>query len=76
MYLNDSQIEELAQYVCNGYEFTCSWRDAGITARDEIIERHGFKPRSSLVGLVVRRAQLKWEGYRHQAQRAAAEAQQ
>ena len=73
MYLNNSQISRLAEYAATSYEFSCSWRSAYDSVRDEIYTEYGFKPRSSLVKLVIRHAQVIWEGHKMAAQKAARE---
>jgi len=68
MYLNNQQISRLAEYAANNYEFSCDWRPVYQSVKDEIYSEYGFKPRSSLVKLVIRHAQVIWEGYRIAAQ--------
>ena len=72
-YLTDSQVTEVAQYAVNNYEFNCSWKETGRCVQDYIYDEYGFKPRSSLVGLVIRKAQLIWEGYRIAAKKLVSE---
>jgi len=68
MYLNNNQISRLAEYAATNYELSCSWRSAYDSVIDEIYSEYGFKPRASLIKLVIRRAQVIWEGHRIAAQ--------
>jgi len=68
MYLNNNQISHLAEYAATSYEFSCCWRSAYDSVRDEIQAEYGFMPRSSLVKLVIRHAQAIWEGHKVTAQ--------
>ena len=73
MYLNESQIAKLARFAVNTYEFSCDWKPVYWDVQDAIYSDYGFKPRHSLVKLVIRRAQVIWEGHKIEAQRSAAE---
>ena len=73
MHLKNNQISRLAEYAATSYEFSCSWRSAYDSVRDEIQAEYGFRPRSSLVKLVIRHAQAIWEGHKMTAQNAVRE---
>lgn len=74
-YLNLSmkQVEQMADSALNNYEFSCSWRNAHRAAAEFCMDEFGGKCRPSAVKLAVRLAQVRWEGYRLEAQRTCSE---
>ena len=69
-YLADSEINAMAEYACNSYEFTCDWKAAYFAAKEYCEDEFGFTPNKSAIALAVNKAKLKWEGFRIQAQKA------
>jgi len=53
----------MAEAAITGYEFTGCWRRAGECAKEAAADDYGVKATSSQIGLAVRLAQTKWQGY-------------
>jgi len=62
-YLSDSQIDQMAEAALSGYEWACCWRRAAEVAREAAADDFGVRATSSQIGLAVRLAQTKWQGY-------------
>ena len=61
MYLERETIEALAMQAADDYEQTCDWRRTTVNIIEWLLEDYGFKPRKSLVLLIRKRAQLRWQ---------------
>jgi hypothetical protein len=60
MYLNDSQIEDMAGAAVNAYEVAADWNAAIRAAREYAIDEFGVNPSKGAVLLAVKLAKVRW----------------
>jgi len=60
-FINNSEIEQLASWVVTNYEFSCSWRGAGQSAKECAADDFGVRLTNAQVGTVVNVAKQKWQ---------------
>ena len=59
-FLNDNQIDLMADAAVTNYELTADWSDALRVAIEYSIDEFGIKPRKSAALLAVKIAKTKW----------------
>ena len=59
-FLNDNQIDLMADAAVTSYEFTADWSEALRVAIEYSIDEFGIKPRKSAALLAVKIAKTKW----------------
>ena len=59
-FLNDNQIDLMADAAVTNYELTADWSDALHAAVEYSIDEFGIKPRKSAALLAVKIAKTKW----------------
>jgi len=69
MYLNQSQIDDMARAALATYEVTADWRSGFDAAREYALEVIGVRPNRTAVLLAVKIAKVKWMVIVNQAKR-------
>ena len=60
MYLDNDQIDEMAQAALASYEMSADWRYGFDAAREYALEVIGVRPNRTAVLLAVKIAKVKW----------------
>lgn len=69
-YLNDNQIQEMADAAFTTYEVAASWKAATRAAAEYSADEFGIVARTSAVLLAVKLAKVSWQVASQQAARA------
>jgi hypothetical protein len=60
-FVNNAEIEELANWVVTNYELSCNWGLAGRSAKEYAADDFGLRLTNAQVGSIVNVAKQKWE---------------
>jgi hypothetical protein len=72
MYLNDNQINQMAQAALSSYEMTADWASAFAAAQEFAIDEIGVRPNRTAVLLAVKIAKVRWMAIAQGVKRQAA----